>query len=119
MRFRFYSNRLLYRTQYFLSYELPATLYGYFAKTLGTREHKKNAELMKKMTGRTMMVSDTFVHFTSTQWIFDVTNTERASKALIPEERPVFGFNVGELDWEKYYRFFCYGMQKYVIQVLF
>jgi len=116
LKFRFYKSHVLYRTQFFLRYEVPATLYKLFANTVGTATHKKNSALLSKITSRTLMITETFVHFTSTEWIFDAANTEAAVNGLIPEERAKFYFALQEMDWEKYYRFFCYGMQRYVLQ---
>jgi len=116
LRFRFYKSDLAYKTNYFVRRELPSMLYTAFANTVGTQQHKKNAEVLRKMTHSVASFTDAFSHFTSCHWIFDASNSEALMKRkLVEEEREKFYLGVQEIDWERYFRFFCYGLQRFVL----
>jgi hypothetical protein len=99
-----------------VSHDLPTFAYSAFAKTLGTAKQKKDAEMLRRMNERAVHFADIYRHFTMNEWIFDVKNTETISKSLVDDEQKTFGFFISELDWERYLRFFCYGIQKFVLK---
>eukprot|EP01114_Cavostelium_apophysatum_P016610 TRINITY_DN4768_c0_g1_i2.p1 TRINITY_DN4768_c0_g1~~TRINITY_DN4768_c0_g1_i2.p1 ORF type:complete len:1170 (+),score=311.65 TRINITY_DN4768_c0_g1_i2:168-3677(+) len=115
VRFRFYKSKTMYDLQFFLKYEVPTGLYSLFAKTLGTAKHKKNAAMLTKVKDRTLNVTDSFVHFCTHEWVFSTKNTQSIMNRIEPSEKDHFFFDVQDIDWEKYFRFFCYGMQKFVL----
>eukprot|EP01117_Protostelium_nocturnum_P019428 TRINITY_DN8428_c0_g1_i3.p1 TRINITY_DN8428_c0_g1~~TRINITY_DN8428_c0_g1_i3.p1 ORF type:complete len:1163 (-),score=522.34 TRINITY_DN8428_c0_g1_i3:54-3542(-) len=115
LRFRFYKNQSLYETQFFLKHKLPSTLFSTYAKHLGTKKQQKEAELLEKATRSMVALSGAFVHFTTNHWVFDVSEMQKTANQLIDSERSVFPLRL-EFEWEHYFRFLCYGLQKYVLK---
>lgn len=128
LRFRWYQSKVVipawivtdlfevYRTQFFLRYELPAAIYSLYANAFGTTAQKENATLLRQMTASTLETSRTFEYFTNREWLFDVSNTSQLMNQLSPTDKHLLYFELDHLDWEKYLRFFCYGIQRFVLQ---
>jgi len=114
--FRFYKSETMYQLHYLVKYKIPATAYSAFANSIGTASQKKNAAVLKKVSDRTMFFADLFRHFSNNEWIFSVRNTEQMMSRVAEDEKDKFYFALRDLDWEKYYRFFCYGMQRFVLK---
>jgi len=115
LRFRFYRTAFSYNMNFFLRNELPTALYSTFANYLGTARQKRNAELLQKITRSITSISDAFLHFTTNNWVFGVAETELLMNSLPEVERENFFLGITEIDWEKYCRLFCYGMQRFVL----
>jgi len=109
-------NPLVYQADFLLRYELPTRLFSMFANTLGNANHRKQANLMRKITERTAQAADAFSYFTSTEFIFSAKNSAEIMSSLIEEEKELYPFDISEMDWEKYFRYFCYGVQRYVLR---
>lgn len=116
LRWHFYTTKTGFNTQFFIQNRLPAALYSAFANTVGNPQQRKNAALYKKINTQTLRACESFSHFTNTEFIFAVPNTEVLIKQLNPEEREIFFFKVEDIDWEKYLRYFAYGMHRFVLK---
>lgn len=116
LRWKFYTTKTTFDTQFFLRNQLPASIYSAFANTLGNAQQKKNAALLKKINAQTLKACDSFAYFTNTEFVFAVLNTEELVKLIVPEERELFFFQLEKIDWEKYFRYLCYGMHRFVLK---
>jgi len=114
--FRFYKNKQMYEIRNFFSNTIPTKLYSGYAKVLGTPEQKKNAALLKKVSTRTQEMTEIFTHFSMHEWIYSIRNTEQIMSRIVQPEREKFYLGLRDMDWEHYFRYFCYGMQKYVLK---
>eukprot|EP01116_Phalansterium_solitarium_P017321 TRINITY_DN4234_c0_g2_i1.p1 TRINITY_DN4234_c0_g2~~TRINITY_DN4234_c0_g2_i1.p1 ORF type:complete len:1163 (+),score=526.57 TRINITY_DN4234_c0_g2_i1:153-3641(+) len=115
LKFTLYKSRTVFRTQFFLRNEVPAKLYS-MASKLGSPQMKKQAALWKKINARSLDSTMTFGTFTSVEYIFSTKPTEDLVNRLIEEEQDTYNFDLEALDWEKYYRLFCYGILKFVLK---
>lgn len=114
-KWTFIKNYTAYKTYYFLQDKLPTTLYSAYAKLFGTVQQKKNAALLQKISERTYQATHLFSHFTTNEFIFTVHNTEALIKSLNEDEAEIFSFDV-EFDWERYFRYFTYGVHRFVLK---
>jgi hypothetical protein len=85
--------------------------------------------MLRKMTDRTFMVTNTFYHFSQNevrlvggislmfQWIFQVKNTLEAANNLVVDEQNKFPVGSKEMSWKKYMEGFCDGLQVNILKV--
>ncbi|PRP88456.1 hypothetical protein PROFUN_03173 [Planoprotostelium fungivorum] len=116
LRFRMYQSRAVHRGKFFVEKQIPANLYAQYAKWFGSEKQKKNSQMLLKANKNALSVSDAFVHFTTNEYMFDTSNLEERVRQLVPDEKNVFGVDFKLIDWERYMRFLCYGLQRFVLK---
>lgn len=60
--------------------------------------------------------TETFKHFTLTQWYFKNTNTQALWKKLNATDRQLFEFDMSCLNWQSYYYVYMRGIRIYVLK---
>ncbi len=114
--FEFYHTQWAYEINYFFRKELPARLYSLFATISFNEKYRRNAELLRKINMRTRQASEVFINFTKKEWIYESQNVERMYQNLQPDQRRKFDLYVPTMNWEKYFRYFSYGMQRFILK---
>jgi len=117
LRWKFFTTPITYRLNFFFRNQIPSMLYSLYAKSLGSPEQQKNAKLLKIITDRTLQMTSIFEHFTNHEWIFTMNNTLSLLSRFPPEQQSNFSL-YSDLDWEKYWRFFAFGMQRFKIVII-
>ncbi len=87
-----------------------------FAYTLGNHELKTKANKLMKLVGRSRQWAMIFSHFTTNEWIFDVSNQNEIILSYTPEDQKEFDIDVSKMDWHRYLNLYIYGIQYYILK---
>ncbi|KAI4454838.1 male sterility protein 2-related [Holotrichia oblita] len=104
------SNRFLHYLYVILLHYIPAifidlTMFCWGKPPLLLRTYRKIDEF-----------TETFKHFTLTQWYFKNTNTQALWKKLNATDRQLFEFDMSCLNWQTYYYVYMRGIRIYVLK---
>jgi len=94
---------------------IPTKVYASVARVVGTPSMKKNAEKLKKIMIRTQTVSELFSHFTKNEWIFATDRIDEMRDFCTRDELKEFQLDITQVDWEKYFQYFGWGLHHYVL----
>jgi hypothetical protein len=127
----FYRSHLAYKVRKFIDTDVPSTLFWIYSRLplLGSQDLQKKADLWKKVASQSAKAGDAFLHFMTNEWIYDATTcsaldrvtvdsyTSHRQNLKVPEFVNEFGLQDQTFyDWEYYWRYFAYGMQKWVLK---
>jgi hypothetical protein len=57
-----------------------------------------------------------FGFFVDNEWVFDGENLENLRLRMSEEEKRVFFFDVAEIHWEYYLKFWCWGLMTHILK---
>eukprot|EP01061_Rhynchopus_euleeides_P033390 TRINITY_DN5594_c0_g1_i1.p1 TRINITY_DN5594_c0_g1~~TRINITY_DN5594_c0_g1_i1.p1 ORF type:complete len:583 (+),score=286.93 TRINITY_DN5594_c0_g1_i1:68-1750(+) len=113
------ANRAEYEGKFHLKRKLPAQLY-YAQSRLpfpGARPTAaKNADKLKKATGKAYNLVSQFRAFNNFSWDFMPTNTNSLQDILSPSEAADWHTDVHHISWHVYLANYCYGIMRWVIK---
>ncbi|XP_010544518.1 PREDICTED: fatty acyl-CoA reductase 6, chloroplastic-like [Tarenaya hassleriana] len=97
---------------------------SYISNTITEQESKKDGELRtitetkcKKKIKYFVDIAEAYEPVTFTKARFDNTNTRKLLEDMTLEERKMFGFNTGSIDWEHYFmNVHLPGLKRHVMQ---
>ena len=110
-----------FKTTFFMTYHLPALLYGALGSVVGlvagqenkmVKDSKKAQYLVKRLKKLTLA----FAPFTSREFRFECSGIDRLVDLMTPEDRECFSIEVEDVDWEKYMYDFCWGLQHFILK---
>jgi len=114
--FRAVSNVYLYYFQHLFLFQLPIEFYHLYSKTQHDSVIKKKSELMKRMASQQTKKVKQLTHFTTNEWFFEDANLQHCMNVLSKEDRERFQCDVTAVDWDRYFRAFCWGLATFVLK---
>ncbi|PNF42320.1 Fatty acyl-CoA reductase wat [Cryptotermes secundus] len=103
-------HRSLHLLYTFLLHVLPAIIVDGFAALLGKRP--KLLKIYKKINKFINVIS----YFGTREWKFTNKNVQALWERLNEEDRKMFDFDIGGLDWEKYFYSYGRGVRVYLLK---
>ncbi|KAK9746682.1 Male sterility protein [Popillia japonica] len=104
------SNRYLHYLYVILLHYIPAIFIDLVMFCLG------KPPLLLRTYRKIDEFTETFKHFTLTQWYFKNTNTQALWKKLNATDRQLFEFDMSCLNWQSYYYVYMRGIRIYVLK---
>lgn len=109
--FFFVNSDLVYNSLYFLQFRVPIAGYNIYTALFGSADEKKQASTWMKLEQRVRGIVGNFSYFINNEWIFETSRNYLIMEKMSEEEREIFFFDAGKIDWEEYLMSFCYGMK--------
>lgn len=114
--FRPISNIYAYYFQHLFLFQIPIEMFNLYSKLLSSDQvTKKKAELMKKMASQQSKKVKQLTHFTTNEWFFEDGNLQSCFNVLSKEDKEKYQCDIAAIDWDKYFRAFCWGLATYVL----
>ena len=105
------TRKWLHETRLFLEHYLPARL-------LGAAEEYANVKTGAWQKYQRLSSSMDLLEFFSThEWDFDDTNTQKLFEILHPDDKKEFNFDVRTIDWPEYVHNYCLGIRQFLLNV--
>eukprot|EP00456_Euglypha_rotunda_P052299 TRINITY_DN4214_c0_g1_i19.p1 TRINITY_DN4214_c0_g1~~TRINITY_DN4214_c0_g1_i19.p1 ORF type:complete len:635 (-),score=53.32 TRINITY_DN4214_c0_g1_i19:12-1916(-) len=113
--FHFTESPQEYQLLLFLRYSVVSSIFKTLAP-LGPKGFQKRANQFNKLVWRVRVITESFRHFTESEWQFDNRNTRALWQNLSQDERDLFSTTLADLDWTQYNLHYAYGLQRYCMK---